>query len=327
MESKQDTYYEELITRYLSGDATEEEIGQISRWVESDAGNRKVFTDLHAAWLLLQKERVAGINVNSEFQHVAPASHSHVPWFSTGAFLRIAAILLLLLIPSFFLLNYFSSGKLQHLVAGSDQLEQQLPDGSQVTLNVSSTLEYPKRFRGNTRTVSLDGDAWFEVSRDTKKPFVIAAGKVRVEVLGTSFYVNTRESEDKMEVTLSSGSVALSFEDQPSKKILVRPGETASIGISEEEITVSPTNDPNFLAWKTKKIVFTNESLDNVVKTLKKVYLTEIILTEPGLERCLLTATFDNKPLGSVLKVIEAALGVKAVDKGNSVFISGPACE
>lgn len=338
----QDTYYETLITRYLSGEATRNEIDELELWVKKDPENRKIFNEYYSAWNLLRNDIIeTDTDLDAEWDQmekkingtaeeksrVIPMQQVIFMGLTLRQVLRIAAIVILLLIPGYFLYHYLAIPPEKQLVASSDVLTGILPDGSEVTLNAGSTLNYPSAFRDGKRDVSLDGEGYFEVSHNKKKPFIITAGDMHVKVTGTSFYVNTRSGEKKMEVILNNGSVILYFDNDPGKGIQLKPGDCAEIDTYARQIRVSVNEDPNYLAWKTRKIIFQNESLDKVALTLNKVYHTNFIIAAPMLSSCRLTATFDNQPLPSVLKVLKATLDLNFKESGQNIEITGKGCE
>jgi ferric-dicitrate binding protein FerR (iron transport regulator) len=152
-------------------------------------------------------------------------------------------------------------------------------------------------------------------------------GNVRIEDIGTSFYVNTSKSFGQMEVVLAEGKAAVYFEDNPSGQVVVSPGERVDIRLSENNIIKSINQDGNYLAWKTRRFVFTNNTLIEVVTLLNKVYHSDIRIPGNNINNCRLTATFDNQSLESVLNVIKSTLDVSVIPKGSTFEISGRKCD
>jgi ferric-dicitrate binding protein FerR (iron transport regulator) len=199
-----------------------------------------------------------------------------------------------------------------------------LPDGSKVTLNNGALLQYPDHLKGKIRSVNLKGEAYFDVAHDAAKPFIISSGEIRVEVRGTSFYINTQSTGGDFELVLTTGKVELYFNDRSGHPEVLVPGQKAVI--RDHTISILPNSDPNYMAWKTRKIAFNNVSLNDVAATLSKVYQTDIHLGNPLLAQCRLTATFDNQSLASVLNVLKATLDINIRNSGTLVEISGKGC-
>lgn len=206
-------------------------------------------------------------------------------------------------------------------------VDTSLPDGTFVSLNRGSTIEYPEHFSGNNREIKLTGEAYFSVKHDDKSKFVIANGNVRIEDIGTSFYVNTHKSAGQMEVVLTEGKAMVYFKDNPSGQVVISAGERADIGLAGNNIIKSINHDENYIAWKTKRFVFTNNTLIEVVTILNKGYHSDIRISGNNINNCRLTAIFDNQSLESVLNVIKSTLDVSIISNGSTFEISGRKCD
>ncbi|MCX6282308.1 MAG: FecR domain-containing protein [Bacteroidetes bacterium] len=339
---KDPAYFEELIAKYFCGEATPAEISELSAWANQDSANQTIFRDSQHAWMAIEGARVVeAANVDQEwetFEKRAGIVKDHdegedrfmrygrnrnvIPIYRQ--LLRVAAVIVLLIIPSLFLFRYLSQPAMKELSAGTTRMETLLPDGSKVTLNSGAMIKYSEQFKGGKRAVTLDGEAYFDVAHNASKPFIIATDGIRVEVKGTSFYINTRSKSGDFELVLTTGKVELYFENQSGQARVLNPGEKAVI--HGNQINISSNKDANYMAWKTRKIAFSNDPMNLVVATLSKVYQADIRLTDPVLARCRLTATFDNQSLESVLNVLKATLDVDIRNSGSLVEISGKGC-
>jgi len=347
------TYFEGLIARYFSGEASQDEVSELSAWVAESAENESIFKASQQAWTAMETIRIEesvdvekvleenieyrilnveyrmnSTNLHPESRILHPASRILHPasriLHPASFLLRAAAVIILLAIPSFFLYRYFTKPVMQELTATTGRVESTLPDGSKISLNTGALLRYPEQFRGKKRSVSLEGEAYFDVAHNASKPFIISADGIRVEVKGTSFYINTRLTNGDFELVLTTGKVELYFENEPGKTFVVNPGEKAII--HGNQISISPNVDANYMAWKTHRIIFSNDPLDVVAAALSKVYQADIRLSDPVLSSCRLTASFDNQSLESVLNVLKATLDVDVRNSGTLVEISGKGC-
>jgi ferric-dicitrate binding protein FerR (iron transport regulator) len=174
--------------------------------------------------------------------------------------------------------------------------------------------------------VTLQGEAWFEVAHDKSKPFIVAAENVRIRVVGTSFFVNAKTGNDAKEVILASGIVQVYYDDKPEKSAMLLPGDKAELITGGYEIVKTTNRDVNYLAWKTKRLVFTNTPMNEVVALLTRVYNTNVRLSGAGLSDCTITATFDNQSLESVLNVLKATLDLQVRNSGAGIELSGHGC-
>jgi ferric-dicitrate binding protein FerR (iron transport regulator) len=202
-----------------------------------------------------------------------------------------------------------------------------LPDGSSVTLNKGAVLEYPSKFRKGPRQVQLTGEAYFEVKHDEKKPFIITSGNVKVEVLGTSFYVNTCQSSGQMEVILNSGKVKVYFSDDAEHGLILSPGEKADVSCEDHSLRMEVNTDENYLSWKTGRLVFSNTPLPEIIRILEKDYHAHIELANPDLTHCLVTATFENQSLEAVINVLKATLNLQVSVSGQTIILTGGICK
>jgi transmembrane sensor len=346
--SNDTSYYTDLISRYFFGETDFRENEELASWLKADPANKTLFREYKAAWekLALSQiesstdldaawERIAsGIDfqdseeeapVTGEEQDLVPEAPYRFT-ISQKWMLRIAAIIFFIAVPAFLLIFYLNKPLQKNLTASTEMIESRLPDGTAVTLNTGSILTFPSRFTKGTRNVGLSGEAWFEVAHDASKPFIIYYKDIRLEVLGTSFYVNTDVTQGSMEVILSSGKVSVYYAENATQRITLLPGEKAEIGHETGQITKSVNQDENFLSWKTKKFIFSNDSLKMIIPLLNKVYASSIELKDESLGTCLLTATFDRQSLESILKVMASTLDLKVDDSGGSIEISGKGC-
>ncbi|MEI7980454.1 MAG: FecR domain-containing protein [Bacteroidota bacterium] len=325
-------YFNELITKYFCGEASAGEINTLEQWVKTDPANRNVFEEYGKTWSALEKSKInATLNLDREWQTLQSKTSGIRPSasgirFRTLRLPRIAALFLLLAVPAFLLYRYLSRTVEKKCSAPQEVTCCTLPDGTVVTLNTGATLVYPSHFSDSLRTVTLTGEAWFEVSPDKVKPFIIAAENVRIRVLGTSFLVNTMTSDDTKEIILSSGKVMVYYENRPDKNATLSPGEKAEAITDGYVILKEKNTNMNWLSWKTRRMVFDNTPLTEVAVLLAKVYHTPVSVTEESLNNCRITATFDNQSLESVLNVLKATLDLQIRKSGAGIEISGHGC-
>jgi len=329
---KQATYYEMLITSYLSGEASTAEVSELNTWLAEDDAHLQLFRKCRKSWALQEANRIeSSTDLDSEWAAFAehagmakePVSRELVLQ-SRRRFIRVAAVLLLFIVPSLIYFWFFMAPGEDTLYADRQVVESTLPDGTQVALNAGSSLHYPSRFKGKERKVSLEGEAFFDVTHDEEKAFVIEAEDMQVRVLGTSFYVNTLSGDNTMEVVLISGSVQLSFND---KQMLLEPGDKAIVLKQYGEIVKQQNKDPNLLAWKTKKLCFDNTPLSEIIDVLKKVYHKNITVLNPEILNCRITATFEGQSLETVLLVLQSTIDITARPNGDKIELSGKGCQ
>ena len=238
----------------------------------------------------------------------------------------IAAIVLVLLIPTWVVYRYFTTPDITKIMASNEMLETTLSDGTIVTLNAHASISYTEDFGKGIREVEIKGEGYFDVVHDSAQPFILSSGNARIEVLGTAFYVNTTKNGEDVEVVLVVGSLSVYFEDIYGERKTIIPGEKAELIQANQRIVVIPNEDPNFLAWKTRRMIFLDDRLDVIIKTLNKVYQTDIRLGSQGLAACRLTASFNRQSLESVLSVIQATLDLNSESTSSEIILYGAGC-
>ncbi|HNX55063.1 MAG TPA: FecR domain-containing protein [Prolixibacteraceae bacterium] len=232
--------------------------------------------------------------------------------FEGSAFRAIAAVFvgLMLVVSGYFVAHKSNIGDSFVEVKSTDKVVNMigLPDGTFVSLNTNTRITYPKKFVGNLREVSIEGEAFFEVKPDKNKPFVIHAGKAQIKVLGTSFCVNAYPEAKQVEVIVQTGKVQVlnkAAEPAQTNELILVPGDKGTLVYASNSLQKTSNQDVNFIAWKTRNLIFKATSLNEVIRNLEKVYNVKISLADPRLNDLLLTAQFNDYPLDFILKVIE----------------------
>ncbi|MGF7214874.1 ferric-dicitrate binding protein FerR (iron transport regulator) [Spirosoma lacussanchae] len=329
-----------LLGKFLAGEASAAEAERIRRWLTDPANQREYdrFARIwHTAGQLTQTETVnteaAWQQVRSRMHQPSPAVTKTVvrplpvrpaPWRSYG---RIAAMLALAVLAGVSVWRYTRSSTadqpaaLLSVATTSTARQFTLPDGSTVWLNRNSRLTYPATFTDSSRTISLTGEAFFDVTHDPAHPFRVRAGKAVVRVLGTSF--NVRSRGDSVQVAVRTGRVQLSA---PRQAIVLTPNQQATYQRTADTIRRPVALDANQLAYQTGRLSFVNTSLAEVVRTLHDVYGTDIRLDTPALSNCRLTADFNRESADAVLAVVAETLSLTVRRDGNTRVLTGAGC-
>jgi len=153
------------------------------------------------------------------------------------------------------------------------QYQLELPDGSQVWLNATSSIHFPTSFTGTERRIEITGEAYFEIAKNPNMPFIVTVSNSEVQVLGTHFNINAYNDEDNVKTTLLEGSVR--FVNDGSVNIL-KPGQQAQLTKEGTTKVVSDVNVDNVVAWKNGMFDFENASIETVMRQLSRWYDVEI---------------------------------------------------
>jgi len=199
--------------------------------------------------------------------------------------------------------NYF-----QRVTQNGQKASFYLPDGSYVTLNAGSSLYYYVCNECHTRELILEGEAFFDVKRDTERPFIVKTNNLSARVLGTSFNVKAYPEEGKTEVALVTGKISVSGEN--SAPTILAPNEMATYQHSDRGTSVSNFDTEKITGWKDRLLVFEDVSFEELTATLSRWYGVEFIISDSArsvrrfMHRKDYKGKYNNKSLETVLEAI-----------------------
>ena len=207
-----------------------------------------------------------------------------------------------------------------------------LPDGSKVWLNADSKLKYPKAFAGNTREVYLEGEAFFDVVKNPKQPFVIRTAQAQIQVLGTSFDVKAYLDSKTVETVVVTGKVKVSDPTNDKNFVLLQPNEKGVYRAESRKIVKSAVaqqeEKAEYVDWKIGTLAFHDESIPEIAAKLERWYGVKVEADEAALATCRVTARFDNnQPIDKVLEYIRMVTPIKYTQDGTSIKLHGEGCE
>jgi len=180
-----------------------------------------------------------------------------------------------------------------------------LPDGSKVWLNAESTIKFQVPFSKDSRNIDLMGEAFFDVTKNPKQPFVVHSGNVDVKVLGTRFNYKAFEEDKNIEVVLEEGKIALSLNSNSgNKEAILKPGDLAIIEKETGETSISNQKINKYIAWHTGRLVFENTPMSEVAQMLERWYGVEVVVQDPEILNYRFTTTFDNESLFHVIELL-----------------------
>jgi transmembrane sensor len=307
-----------LITRFLTGEATPEEVIEIQKWLNESNDNMLYFRKLKNIWDNAENDMdIKKINVDSALNLVK----KRIKFRSSGVNLwdywkKIAAILIIpLVLVNLLYFIYRSTDKsssqepvyIELFAAFGTRSAIKLSDGTSVWLNSSSSLKYPDRFIGDKRTVFLQGEAYFEVESDLKRPFIVRTSSLTVKATGTKFNVNGYITADHEAVTLVSGKVEVSLNDDKENIRISKLNMNQYFRFNKADESTSVVNEDTYkyISWKDGKLVFRNEPLSNVVKRISQIYNIDIEIRGKELQNYSFRATFQDESLTEILNLLK----------------------
>lgn len=366
-----------LITKKLSGEATASEKDELhdllrkqpswqyayemlSKWW--DAGeNKNKDTEAPASWQRVREHIADNIlqeEIASEGITEVPEEPALQRRTAGKSIAWIGGVLLLLVCIGFYLMKTHTlKPELDLVHSGKNAISEistrygsksriTLPDGTTVWLNSGSNLLYNnKNFGESDREVTLSGEAFFNVTHDSEHPFIIHAGKINVEVLGTSFDVKNYPDDKTVEATLIKGSIEVTFTNDPSRKVLLKPDEKLTVytnGKTEtqnlkaakpeikNEYKVSPLTilpeDSTVVetAWVQNKLAFIGESFPQLAIQMERWYNIKISFANNKVKQYHFTGIFVDETLDQALKALQITAPFHYTIEKNEVTISNP---
>ncbi len=314
----------ERLVRYLSGEADAAERLAVELWATSDPANAHELEVLRSIWGSAQGVSAPEVDVDAAWNKVsaridaAEGRGRVIPLGTRSQALRwlaAAAVVTGLFVGVRFLLT----NQPQDLMASTQHLRSTLSDSSVVTLSPGSRLS--ARMSGG-RHIALNGEAYFDVKRDTKRPFVVETDGVTVTVLGTAFEVSAFDTAGSVLVRVRHGKVrVLAGADSV---VLVAGGYARYNKAAHmlERLAAPPAE-----VWGDRIIQFQDAPMPEVVEQLQKLFSVKITLANYGLAKCQLTATFEDEPIDYILRVIADTYTLKLIEETPGAYVlDGAGC-
>ena len=322
----------ELIRKYLSSGANHEDQSRLLEWMRQGE-NIQSFRDEKKNWeeealeseMLLETQYYWG-KIQKKLFLQSQADLKKTSRYL--AYFKYASIIFLLL--SFGVVSYFVvfNGE-QHadystevLAANGQKTQIILPDSSVVHLNGGTRIRYNNSFGEKNRSVELEGEAYFDVHKNSQKAFIVHTRELDVKVYGTSFNVNAYNDDQTVEVALKRGSVGI---EQNDKEVLrMKPGQLAVYSKTKEQFNLQ-TEDINLIsAWTNNELVFNKTPFNLICKYLERWYGVEITLSDELVDNEKYTFKVKTESLHEVLELISVLKSIKYKIDGTKVLITKP---
>ena len=299
----------DLLQKYLDDKVSMEERQLILRWIKESAANQKEYN-------VLKARHVAG-TLNQATDSYNKTAYSLFKGRQSrkkrSRYIKYTAIAVLLISTGFFLHTYYPiyedlgferAGSQVYAVHSGNETQKKvvLPDGSVVQLNIDSSIRYPNVFGNGERTVTLMGEALFDIVHDSLRPFVVRTADYDVKVLGTVFNVKSYTNDTQTETTLISGEVELLREKETP--IILAPSQKAVFHKTEKKMKIGEVISEDVIAWQKGSLVFNSTPMQQVALDLERKYNVQITINSPKLLVYEYTGTFDNLTLEESLQLL-----------------------
>lgn len=240
--------------------------------------------------------------------------------------LAAAAAVVILLISSAVAVWYFQANSESSTMAISNprgvNSEIYLPDGSRIWLNPNSKIWFQKSFDQNTRSIELEGEAFFNVSHNPLRPFVVKAGTISVVVKGTRFGINTHNIDGLCNVSLVKGSVSIEGNFKGIKRRLdLKPGEKCSWNGRLGEFGIVNLDSDAWKPWGTTMLKFDNETFGHIARKLEETFGIEVRIPKQLSEKYRFTAVFSDESIYEIFNLLKLTAPFEFSVQGNSVVV------
>ena len=330
-------FSEKQLKRYLLGLCTPEEEASVETWLHEDPRHADLLQSFaweqgqHAQLPNRDKQEVKSAllqEIESPKRNSISRRLRKIPAYV----LRAAAVILVVATAALGGFYYYSqTARNNEIVYKQRSLPNgqtatiQLSDGSVIQLNSGSTLRYPEKFSETRREVYLQGEAFFTVTENENRPFVVHAGPVQTQVLGTAFNIEAY-SDQKVQVAVVEGRVAVSAssnknQSRQSHRLTLKKNEWVTF---QKNRGLQPKHSGNIweiIAWKDQVLVFNNKPLSEVAHMLERWYGVQIIIEDESLKNIVLNGEHDNVSLEKVLENMQFILDIKYTMSHDTVTI------
>jgi len=325
-----------LIGKVISENATAEEIAQLETWKGESTDNLNLYNKSLQVWKNSQS-RISDEDFRNDKQWVDDGIKldltTKVRKIQRESVLyKIAAILAfpMALAISFY---YFSSRD-----KSADQIQQIceiispkghiskciLPDGTEVWVNTGSTITYDAAtFNNKTREIQLSGEAYFNVSKNIEKPFLVNTAMATINVTGTSFNVKSYPESGVFETVLSEGSIEMKLNSYAQQTVQLVPGERAKFDLNKKGISIEKVDSEIFSAWRNGEILFKDATLNDLLKELERIYDIRFQMKDKQLGEFRFRGMFSyNNNLIDALEKIKRTSGIGYYIENKEVWLS-----
>src|SRR5690554_275901 len=290
----------DILYRFFEGKATLSEERQIRCWINDSKINEEKFNEERAIYdaLLLHS-----VTESSNKSLKGDRRISLSPWIAGTA----AAVILVLLISTLFLI-YKKDESLQYntvIVPAGQRINLILSDNTNLWLNANTKFRYPTEFAKGARTVFLDGEAYFEVSENVKKPFIVKTSQGDVRVTGTSFNVEAYSQHGSFSTSLFDGGVDIYKND--AKLVSLLPNQKSSL--ENNQLLISKITDQDKYLWRDGLIAFKDKELEEILRTLEKYFAVDIQIDTDKLPEHTYTGKFrQSDGVDYALRVLQRSI-------------------
>lgn len=335
MNTNPDPVSTDLLVAYLCGECQPHEKLHVRQWIEASEENKARFAEIQRIWQVAETAYPSSFDTNTDAswdkvnRRIFVEDHTKIVvqmkpdpkrLFFKKAIL-VAAVLIPLVTVALYFFFQTKTPRILSVDSKDSIVFTQLSEGTIIRLNQGSNLNYPEKFTGKRREITLSGEAYFKVYHDALKPFVVHTETIDINVLGTEFDVKAYPRHEKTEVTVMSGRVAIFSIDHDktyTDSLSLEPGYKGVYTASTNRLECFKLSDANDLFWINKTLEFSEKELSVVFDKLESAYKITIVPKDSSLLKLRLTTVFQDQPIDSIMSVIGETFGLKVVNKNKT---------
>ncbi|CAL1518694.1 FecR domain-containing protein [Chitinophaga sp. MM2321] len=314
-----------LIEKYLDNKCTPDEEKQLYDWYDSFEGEQDPVALLPPEQQLMLKERIIA-RTRMNIAEVEQRKERKVAVIKTFIYtLSGAAATLLLVIGLKSLLYDTSNTQLIGEITISNTTKaihkELLPDSSIVWLSPQSKIKYSQQFRGDYRQVSMTGEAFFQIYKDSRRPFIIYSNGIVTKVLGTSFRIKSFDNTPT-EVAVATGRISVKIDGKDRSEVLVLPDQQVTYQPGDKTLEREKTKAASMLMWQRASLSFDNIPVKKVIGVLNQQFDVDITFKDKLSPAYLLKADFTNQNLPDILEMLETSLNSSYEIQGDKIIFT-----
>ncbi|UAK42084.1 FecR domain-containing protein [Bacteroides nordii] len=315
-----------IVEKYIRGSISEEEYNELQQQIQNDSDS-SVGDMLNECW---QKDLNIHVMPRAAKERTRRLINEKIKkdmrrvWFKRASTIAASILIPILIISTVYFYKEMDHYKQIPNIVSVNKGQRAgitLPDGTIVHLNSESKLTYTPDFNGKLREVVLEGEAFFEVTPNKEKPFIVKTSVFDVEVLGTSFNVSVYNDENIVETALMEGKVKLTMQGCPSKPVYLTPSQKFIYSRSDRQGTISIMEGDTELAWKQGILAFSAEPLEEVFRKIERWYGVTMHYDKESLVDDNFTGQFKMISIQEMMNILRMHYNLKFKIENNDIYI------
>jgi transmembrane sensor len=313
--------YHNLISKFFAEEISDNEMIELKSWLEKDPENRRIFNEENELWqdsgshtkMGYYKTDKAWTEMSSRLGFDKNNTKSYTILSKNSFRLLLAAASVAFMIAVGGLSLWIAGRPSSVLIASSsykvstsegEKAHVYLPDSTEVILNSGSSIEYDGNYNMNERIVKLEGEAYFNVATNRKKPFVVQLDRLLVSATGTRFNISSYINEDRVETTLEEGIIDVSIKGK--EPLNVKSGQQVIYFVRSEKVIVRDVQVDTYTSWKENKLRFNDTPFEEVLRRISRKYNVKFEINNPDLMNLKYTATFIDESIEDVMQMLKS---------------------